>query len=150
MRILGLDYGQNYVGVAISDPTNLISSPLETIKRKEENKLRQTYARIEEIVKEYEVDRIVVGLPKHMNNEDSISSANSKVFAQNVERRTNVEVILWDERLSTISAKKILMEIGIRRENRKDFVDKVAANIILQNYLDYLNLSKEEENNGKQ
>lgn len=138
MRILGLDYGEKYVGVAMSDPLGIIGSPLETIYRKEENKLRKTYARIEELVKENGVERIVVGLPKNMNNTEGDSAANCREFASNVERRTGLPVVLWDERLSTSSARNILMESGVRREDRKEVIDKIAAGIILQNYLDYL------------
>lgn len=138
MRILGLDYGEKYVGVAMSDPLGIIGSPLETIYRKEENKLRKTYARIEELIKENGVERIVIGLPKNMNNTEGDSAANCREFASNVERRTGLPVVLWDERLSTSSARNILMESGVRREDRKEVIDKIAAGIILQNYLDYL------------
>lgn len=138
MRILGLDYGEKYVGVAMSDPMGIIGSPLETIYRKEENKLRKTYARIEELVKENGVERIVIGLPKNMNNTEGDSATNCREFASNVERRTGLPVVLWDERLSTSSARSILMESGVRREDRKEVIDKIAAGIILQNYLDYL------------
>ncbi len=138
MKILGLDYGEKYVGVAMSDPLGIIGSPLETIYRKEENKLRKTYARIEELVKENGVERIVIGLPKNMNNTEGDSAANCREFASNVERRTGLPVVLWDERLSTSSARNILMESGVRREDRKEVIDKIAAGIILQNYLDYL------------
>lgn len=138
MKILGLDYGEKYVGVAMSDPLGIIGSPLETIYRKEENELRKTYARIEELVKENGVERIVIGLPKNMNNTEGDSAANCREFASNVERRTGLPVVLWDERLSTSSARNILMESGVRREDRKEVIDKIAAGIILQNYLDYL------------
>ena len=148
MRLLGLDYGEKYIGVALSDPLGIIGSPLETIHRKEENKLRKTYARIEEIVKEYGVEKIVVGLPKNMNNTEGDSAMHCREFAANVERRTGLPVVLWDERLSTSSARNILMESGVRRENRKEVIDKIAAGIILQNYLDYLgNTGISEENN---
>ena len=138
MRILGLDYGEKYVGVAVSDPLGITAQPLETIQRKEENKLRRTFARIEELVGEYGVEKIVVGLPKNMNDTEGISADKCRDFAANVARRTGIEVILWDERLSSVSAKRILMESGVRRENRKDLIDKIAAGIFLQNYLDFL------------
>ncbi len=139
MRLLGLDYGEKYVGVAVSDPMGITASPLESIQRKEENKLRKTYARIEEIVREYGVEKIIIGLPKNMNNTEGESAAHCREFAANVERRTEVPVELWDERLSTISANRVLMETGVRRENRKEVIDKIAASIILQNYLDFEN-----------
>ncbi len=142
MRILGLDYGEKYVGVAVSDPTGLLAQPLETIQRKEENKLRRTFARIEELSEEYGVESIVVGLPKNMDDSEGISAQKSREFAANVSRRTGIEVILWDERLSSVSANRILMESGVRRENRKDVIDKIAASFFLQNYLDHLNSEK--------
>ncbi len=137
MRLLGLDYGEKYVGVAMSDPLGITASPLESVYRKEENKLRKTYARIEEIVREYGVEKIIVGLPKNMNNTEGDSAAHCREFAANVERRTGLPVVLWDERLSSISANRVLMETGVRRENRKEVIDKIAASIILQNYLDF-------------
>ena len=138
MRLLGLDYGKKYVGVAISDPLGITGAPLETIYRKEENKLRKTYARIEEIVREYGIERIIVGLPKNMNNTEGSSAQGAKEFAADIERRTGIDVVMWDERLSTVSANRILMETGVRREDRKQVIDKIAAGIVLQNYLDYL------------
>lgn len=137
MRLLGLDYGEKYVGVAVSDPSGIMASPLESVYRKEENKLRKTYARIEEIVREYGVEKIIVGLPKNMNNTEGDSAVHCREFAANVERRTGLPVVLWDERLSSISANRVLMETGVRRENRKEVIDKIAASIILQNYLDF-------------
>ena len=138
MRILGLDYGEKYVGVAVSDSLLLTAQPLEAIQRKEENKLRRTYARIEELVKEYEVQKIVVGLPKNMDDSEGTSASKCRDFAANVNRRTGIEVILWDERLSSVSANRILEETGIRKENRKEVIDKIAASVFLQNYLDFL------------
>ena len=138
MRILGLDYGTKTVGVAVSDAFGWTAQSLETIERKEENKLRKTLARIEALVKEYEVEKIVLGYPKHMNNEAGDRCAKTEEFKEMLERRTGLEVILQDERMSTVSAERILMEGGVRRENRKEFVDKMAAAFILQTYLDRL------------
>ena len=138
MRILGLDYGTKTVGVAVSDALGWTAQSLETIERKEENKLRKTLARIEALVKEYEVEKIVLGYPKHMNNEAGDRCAKTEEFKEMLERRTGLEVILQDERMSTVSAERILMEGGVRRENRKEFVDKMAAAFILQTYLDRL------------
>ena len=138
MRVLGLDYGEKYVGVAVSDPLGITAQPLETIQRKEENKLRRTYARIEELIKEYGVEKIVVGLPKNMDDSEGESACKCRDFAANVTRRTGIEVILWDERLSSVSANRILEETGVRRENRKEVIDKIAAGVFLQNYLDFL------------
>ena len=138
MRILGLDYGTKTVGVAVSDALGWTAQSLETIERKEENKLRKTLARIEALAQEYEVEKIVLGYPKHMNNEAGDRCAKTEEFKEMLERRTGLEVILQDERMSTVSAERILMEGGVRRENRKEFVDKMAAAFILQTYLDRL------------
>ena len=135
MRILGLDYGSRTVGVAVSDVMGWTAQSLETITRKEENKLRKTLARIETLVKEYEIEKIVLGYPKHMNNEQGDRCAKTESFKEMLERRTGLPVILQDERMSTVSAERILMEGGVRRENRKEFVDKMAAAFILQTYL---------------
>ena len=124
MRILGLDYGSKTVGVAVSDELLLTAqSP---------NKLRQSLARIEEIIKEYNVERIVLGYPKNMNNTEGERCEKTKEFKEILERRTGLNVILWDERLTTVSADKHMMESGIRREDRKKFVDEIAAVFILQ------------------
>ena len=136
MRVLGLDYGSKTVGVAISDPLGITAQGVETIWRKQENHLRQTLARIEELVSEYHVEKIVLGYPKNMNNTIGERAEATEQFKEDLERRTGLEVILWDERLSTVEAERILMDTGVRRENRKQYVDKMAAAVILQNYLD--------------
>ena len=138
MRIIGLDYGTKTVGVAVSDALGLTAQGVETITRKEENKLRQTLARIEAIIEEYEVTKIVVGLPKNMNNTLGERAEACKDFADKLERRTGLPVVMWDERLSTVSAEYVLIESGVRRENRKAVIDKIAACVILQSYLDYI------------
>ena len=136
MRIMGLDFGSRTVGVAVSDPLFLTAQGVEIIRQKSPNKLRQTLARIEELITEYEVDRIVLGYPKNMNNTEGERCEKTQEFRQMLERRTGLPVILWDERLTTVLADQAMMEGGIRRENRKEYVDKLAAVFILQNYLD--------------
>ena len=136
MRIMGLDFGSKTVGVAVSDGLLLTAQGLEIIRRKEENKLRQTLARIEELIVEYEVEEIVLGLPKHMNGTEGVRVELTEEFKEKLERRTGLPVTLWDERLTTVSADKLMMEAGVRRENRKEYVDKIAATLILQGYLD--------------
>lgn len=136
MRIMGLDLGSKTVGVAISDPLLITAQGIEIIRRKEENKLRQTLARIEALIGEYEVDTIVLGLPKNMNDTLGERAQFSLEFKEKLERRTGLPVVMWDERLTTVAADKAMMEAGIRRENRKDYVDKIAACLILQGYLD--------------
>lgn len=138
MRIMGLDMGSKTVGVAVSDPLLLTAQSLEIVRRRSENKLRQTYARIEELAEEYEVERFVVGLPKNMNATEGERAAKSREFADALFRRTGIEVVLWDERLTTVAADRTMMEAGVRRENRKDYVDAIAASYILQGYLDFL------------
>ncbi len=136
MRIMGLDYGSKTVGVAISDPLLITAQGVEIIRRKDENKLRQTLARIEELITEYEVGEIVLGLPKHMNNDVGVRAELSLEFKEKLERRTGLPVVMHDERLTTVVADKTMMEAGVRREDRKDYVDMIAATLILQNYLD--------------
>lgn len=138
MRILGLDYGSVTVGVAVSDALLLTAQGLEVIKRDRENKLRQTCARIEEIVAEYDVSAIVLGYPKNMNNTEGPRCEKTKEFAEMLRKRTGLEVILWDERLTTVSAERVLMDGNVRREHRKEYIDKIAATFILQSYLDGL------------
>lgn len=138
MKKMGLDFGSVTVGVAISDGLGFTAQPIEVIKRKSENKLRQTLARIEELVKEYEVDLIVLGYPKNMNNTVGERCKKTEEFMEKVKARTNLPVILWDERLTTVSAMQVLKEGKVRRENRKAYVDKIAAVFILQGYLDSL------------
>ena len=119
MRIMGLDYGTKTVGVAISDALKITAQGIETIQRKEENKLRKTCARIEQLIKEYEVEKIVLGFPKHMNNDVGERAEKSLEFKAMLERRTGLEVVMWDERLTTVAAERTLIESSVRRENRK-------------------------------
>ena len=139
MRIIGLDFGTKTVGVALSDELKITAQALETITRKSENKLRQTLARIEEIIEEYQVEKIVLGYPKNMNNTIGERAAAVEDFKESLERRTGLEVVLWDERLSTVEAEKVLMAQGVRREHRKEHIDQIAAAIILGGYLDAMN-----------
>ena len=138
MRILGLDYGSKTVGVAVSDPLGLTAQSVETIWRKQENKLRQTLARIEELAAEYQAEKIVLGLPKNMNNTIGERAENTLEFKEMLERRTGLQVVMWDERLTTVEAERTLMEASVRRENRKQYLDQLAAVFILQGYLDSL------------
>ena len=148
MRIMGLDFGSKTVGVAVSDPLFITAQGVEIIRRKEENKLRQTLARIEELIGEYEVGEIVLGLPKNMNDTLGVRAELSLEFKEKLERRTGLPVPMWDERLTTVAADRTMMEAGIRREHRKDYVDQIAASLILQGYLDYrANQAKQTETN---
>ena len=138
MRIMGLDFGSKTVGVAISDPLLITAQGVEIIRRKDENKLRQTCARIEELIVANEVQEIVLGYPKNMNAPLGERVDKTLAFQAMLERRTGLPVHLWDERLTTVAADRAMMEAGIRREERKEHVDKIAAVFILQGYLDYL------------
>ena len=137
-----MDYGSKTVGVAVSDPMGLTAQGVETIWRKQENKLRQTLARIEELVSEYQVERIVVGYPKNMNNTVGERALKSLEFKEKLEKRTGLPVVMWDERLTTVEAERTLMEAGVRRENRKQYLDELAAVFMLQGYLDSLGMEK--------
>ena len=145
MRIMGLDFGSKTVGVAVSDALLLTAQGVEIIRRKEENKLRQTLARIEALILENEVTEIVLGLPKNMNATEGERVELTMDFKEKLERRTGLPVHLWDERLTTVAADKAMMEAGIRRENRKDYVDMIAATLILQGYLDRRSMQLKEE-----
>ena len=135
-RVMGLDFGSKTVGVAVSDGLGLTAQGVEIIRRTSENKLRQTLARIEALVREYEVGTIVLGSPKNMNNTVGDRAEKSLAFKEMLERRTGLPVVMWDERLTTVEANRTLMEGKVRREDRKQYVDKLAAVFILQGYLD--------------
>lgn len=137
MRWMGLDFGSKTVGVAVSDPLGLTAQPVEIVRRKSENKLRQTLARIEELIREYRVTELVLGFPKNMNNTLGERAAKSLEFKEMLERRTGLPVVMWDERLTTVEAYQIMAETKVPRQDRKKYVDELAAMIILQGYLDY-------------
>ena len=145
MRIMGLDFGSRTVGVAISDSLLLTAQGVEIIRRKEENKLRQTLARIEELIVENEVDEIVLGLPKNMNDTEGVRVELTKEFKEKLDRRPGLPVYFWDERLTTMAADRTLEETGVHKEDRKQYLDQVAAVFILQGYLDYLSHQKESQ-----
>ncbi|MCI8534269.1 MAG: Holliday junction resolvase RuvX [Hungatella sp.] len=136
MRIMGLDFGSKTVGVAVCDPLGLTAQGLETITRKEENKLRHTCQRIETLIQEYEITSIILGYPKNMDDSIGERAQKTEEFKKMLERRTGLSVILWDERLTTVEADQILRESGVPKTERKKVIDKVAAEIILQSYLD--------------
>ena len=144
-RIIGLDYGSKTVGVAVSDPLGFTAQGLETITRKDENKLRKTYARIEALIREYEAEKIVLGYPKNMNDTMGPRVEATMEFKEKLERRTGLPVHTFDERLTTVTADKTMMEAGVRREHRKEYVDMIAATLILQGYLDRQAMKKKED-----
>lgn len=139
MRIMGLDFGSKTVGVAVSDPLGIIASGVEIIRREREDKLRQTLARIETLIEEYEVGLIVLGYPKHMNDTEGDRVMKTKAFQEMLERRTGLKVELWDERLTTVEAHDLMTEMGVAGKDRKKYVDRIAATLILEGYMQYHN-----------
>ena len=137
-RALGLDYGSKTVGVA-----GITAQGVEIIRRTQENKLRKTLARIEELIAEYDVGILVLGYPKNMNNTVGDRAEKSLEFQKMLEKRTGLPVVMWDERLTTVEAHRTMMESGVRREDRKKYVDKLAAVYILQGYLDHEGMKRE-------
>ena len=135
---MGLDYGSVTVGVAISDELLFTAQGIEVIRRKQENKLRQTYQRIEALIEEYGVEQIVVGYPKHLDNSIGERAKKSEEFAEDLKRRTGLPVVLWDERLTTVAAHRVLDQGAVGLKQKMQVVDKLAAVLILQGYLDYL------------
>lgn len=138
MRLLGLDFGSKTVGVAVSDELGLTAQAIETIFRKDENKLRKTYARIEQLIEEYQVEQLVIGLPRNMDDSEGERAAACRAFANDLERRTGLPCVMWDERLTTVAADEILEEANVKKEDRKVVIDKIAAGIILQDYMNSL------------
>ena len=136
MRIMGLDYGSKTVGVAVSDPLLLTAQGVEIIRRDKENHMRRTLARIEELIEEYEVGRIVLGYPLNMDDSEGDRAVKSKELAETLERRTGLDVVLWDERLTTVEAHDIMNEAGLKASEHDRYVDQIAAALILQDYLD--------------
>lgn len=139
MRILGLDFGSKTVGVAVSDPTGLIASGVEIIRRDREDKLRKTLSRIEELIVQYGVERIVLGCPLNMDDSSGDRVRKTEEFKEMLVRRTGLPVDFMDERLSTVEAIELMNEAGITGKDRKEYVDKIAATFILQWYLDEKN-----------
>ena len=147
MRIMGLDYGSVTLGVAISDELMITAQGIETIRRKDETKLRQTLARIEELIIQYNVELIVLGYPKNMNNTIGQRAIKSEEFAEKLRKRTGLEVVLWDERLTTVAANNTLDLFDLNYKEKGKVVDKLAAVLILQGYLDMLSFKKKNEIN---
>ena len=132
-RIMGLDVGDKTIGVALSDPMFLIANPLETIKRK---KASLDINRLVELINEYDIEKIVVGLPKNMNNSIGPQSMKVMSFVDLLKKQTDREIVYQDERMTTLQSERVLIDMDVRRENRKEHIDKIAASFILQTYLD--------------
>ena len=140
-----MDFGSRTVGVAISDPLGITAQGIEIIRRERESMLRHTLSRLEELIVEYQVEEIVLGFPKNMNDTVGERAQKSLEFKDKLERRTGLPVTMWDERLTTVAADRAMIEAGIHRENRKEYVDKLAAVFILQGYLDLRSREKKED-----
>lgn len=136
MRILGLDFGTKTTGVAVSDPLGLTAQGLEIIRRTDTFNLKPTINRIQEICTEYKVEKIVLGYPKNMNNTEGERCSHTQVFKKKLEESLNLPVELWDERLTTVEAENLMISADLSRQKRKKVIDKMAAGLILQNYLD--------------
>ena len=135
MRTLGLDYGSKTVGVAVTDPLGLTAQGVEIIRRQKENHLRKTYQRIKELCEQYDVEKIVLGLPLHMDDTMGDRAEKTLEFKKELERRLSVPVLLVDERLTTVEAIEIMDDAGIKVSEREKYVDMIAATIILQDYM---------------
>lgn len=135
MRTLGLDYGSKTVGVAVTDPLGLTAQGVEIIRRQKENHLRKTYQRIRELCEQYDVEKIVLGLPLNMDDTMGDRAEKTLEFKKELERRLSVPVLLVDERLTTVEAIEIMDDAGIKVSEREKYVDMIAATIILQDYM---------------
>lgn len=134
MRAMSLDVGTKTIGVATSDLLMMIAGGVETIRR---TSLQKDFERIAQLIKEHEVDTIVVGYPKNMNGSVGERAQMCEEFAEELRQRfPNLKVVLWDERLSTVAAEKVLVDADMRRKKRRQVIDMMAAVVILQNYLD--------------
>ena len=138
MRIMGLDYGDKTVGVAVSDELLITAQPVTTVERERSNKLRKTYLQLEAIIEEYEVEKIVIGKPLNMNGTEGERVEKTRAFSDELKKRTGLEIVEVDERLTTTEADRILEDTGVAHSGRKAHIDKMAAAIILQTYLDGL------------
>jgi len=138
MRTMGLDVGSKTVGIALSDELGWTAQGLETLKINEEENVFG-FDELGKIIKEYEVSKVVVGLPKNMNGTIGPRGEASQFFARELEERFGVPVVLWDERLTTIAAERVLLEADVSRKKRKKVIDKMAAVMILQGYLNSQN-----------
>ena len=136
MRIMGLDVGSKTIGVAISDPMGWTAQGIETVKINEAIE-EFGMARLGELIKQYEVTEAVVGYPKNMNNSIGPRAEASERFAALLKEAYSIPVVLWDERLTTSAAEKMLISADVSRKNRKKVIDKMAAVLILQGYLDF-------------
>mgnify|MGYP000888376161 CR=1 FL=1 len=133
MRILGIDLGDKTIGLAVSDPSGLVSQPVKTVRRTE---AERDIEAVKNVIDEYDIGKIVIGLPKNMNGSIGPQSEKTLAFAETLRGATGLEVISWDERLTTVAAERALLEADLSRRKRREVIDSVAASIILQGYLE--------------
>ena len=138
MRILGLDYGDKTVGVAVTDELGFTAQPVTTVVRERSSKLRKTYQELEKIIEQYSVEKIVVGMPYNMDGSEGERTEKTRAFISELSRRTGLEIIEVDERLTTVEADEVLQDMGVPASERKAYIDKIAAAIILKSYLSTL------------
>lgn len=136
MRVMACDYGSKTIGIAVSDPFGWTAQGVEIIRRQEEEALSSSIERIEELIAEYGVEKIVVGLPKNMNNTSGERVEKTLEFIEKLKKKISLPVVTWDERLSTVGAERVLLEADLSRAKRKKVIDKMAAAYFLQGYLD--------------
>lgn len=135
MRVMGLDVGSKTVGVAISDELGWTAQGLTTVKINEDEK-EFGFEQLGQIIKEHQISKIVVGMPKNMNGTIGPRGEASQFYASELERLYGLPVVFWDERLTTVAAERVLLEADMSRKKRKNVIDKVAATMILQGFLD--------------
>lgn len=137
MRILGLDYGDKTIGVSVSDPFGWTAQGVEIIRRNNPTDIKQSLERLSELISEYEVEKIVLGFPKNMDNTEGPRCEKTRQFQEKLEKKfKDIPIVLWDERMSTVAAQRSLMEADMNRIDRKKVIDKMAAVFILQGFLD--------------
>ena len=136
MRVMACDYGSKTIGIAVSDPFGWTAQGVEIIRRQEEEVLNASIGRIKELIAEYGVEKIVVGLPKNMNNTSGERVEKTLEFIEKLKKQISLPVVTWDERLSTVGAERVLLEADLSRAKRKKVIDKMAAAYFLQGYLD--------------
>jgi len=141
MKILGIDYGQKRIGLALSDPSNMVAQSLKVLKR---NGTRKLLGEIKAVVDQNKIERIIIGLPKNMNGSLGEKGNEVLAFVKILEKVVKVPIVTWDERLTTVSAEKVLRQAELSRKKRKDILDKLSACIILQNYLDSIGSDQKE------
>lgn len=143
MRKLGIDYGSKYIGLAISDRSNTVAHSKEVLTRTD---LKKDLETIKDYIKKYEIDEIVVGMPTSLNGSQGPRAEKTQQFINFLNNHLDLKITEWDERFTTLIADQSMLDADLSRRKRKKMVDKIAAALILQNYLDYLNKKDGEDN----